>query len=1185
MRVKKLELLRYGHLEDTELQFSTGKGNPDFHLVYGPNEAGKSTTRMALEDFLFGVPRRSTIGFKHGNANLQIGAQIETSQGDFVAIRRKGTSNTLRDRHTNEALADGEADLRRALNNNSLEFFNCMFSLDHERLREGARAILDANDDVGRALFSATAGLVGLQDVLEGWKGEANQLWAPTKSKSRKYYSARDRFEEAKKRVAELSTQAADWESCRTEVERLDDLLGQLSDQIQQMEPRRRKLARIRRVKGKVTQYYETALQLDQTKDCPRLREDAEEHLSKLLAKHNSVNDKLDLFAEEAKQLEADARATTYDERVISDASEIEELNELRAKMEQSERELVRRQQELNHKQASHRSLAQMLGWESDSFEVISQRVPSRQRNRVLKGLVEEQRMRLNAQKNAREQYLNAETRERELSEQVELAGSIIDLGELHAAIEYSQKESDEVANLPRLQLVLKSQIEQVEQIERSLFPSVDMHTLETLKTPPRTVIQATRDELRRLSEDQRLGNHKVLELDSRVAKAQADIDSYAKTKDFVTVEKLSDLRRVRDEHWFSLRERYFDSRSAGEFNKESPSDFSVQAANYEQEVSAADGAADKRFENAESEARYNEMQLNCERLRREKDSAEKSLQAIDSEIEDVSVRWRTEWSSAPFDVADPETMLVWDETCESLRSALTQRNDTEREVEQLAQRDSDAQARLHDVLRKLMNEPRQLDFASLAEAIAFARNYDGEIKERNAHSKGLREQQRAAMIDKEKQQKSLQGIERQEIEWKSRWQDALESTGLSTTENLEKVAEILVVFDDLRETANSIEELVEKSINPIQAELSDFRDRVERQISISYEELKEGTAFDKVRLLVEKLRFAQDRKSKLKNLNTRATDLKKKQEEAVLLRNEIVAEIDEFRGQANAEDINALRECIKKSDEHRALDKELNRLKEDLENDGDGFAIQELREECETVQDLDAARSEELELDKQLAHLREKQQVVLREHTTAQQRLDETAGADDAAQAELDRQFALADMKNAIEDFIPIRAAALVLDWAIDRFRKERQGPLVKRAGEIFETLTLGSFSQLETQMGSKGPTLVAYRAGGEAVELDGLSEGTVDQLYLALRIAAIEKHVADTDTSLPLVVDDLFTNFDDERAAAGVRVLHDLSRNCQVLFFTHHRHLVEIARDVVGKDISLCELPTGAREAPQAA
>ncbi len=1185
MRVKKLELLRYGHLEDTELQFSKEDGTPDFHLVYGPNEAGKSTTRMALEDFLFGVPRRSTIGFKHGNANLQIGAQIETSHGGFVAIRRKGTSNTLRDRHTNEALADGEAALRRALNNNSLEFFNCMFSLDHERLRQGARAILDASDDVGRALFSATAGLVGLQDVLEGWKGEANQLWAPTKSKNRKYYSARDRLDDAKKRVAELSTKAVDWESCRMEVERLAGLFGQLGDQIQQMEPRRRKLARIRRVKAKVTQYYETALQLDKMKDCPRLREDAEEHLSEMLAKHNSVNDKIDLFAEEAKQLEADAKATTYDERVISHASEIEELNELRAKMEQSERELVRRQQELNHKQASHRSLAQTLGWESDSFEVISQRVPSRQRNRALRGLVDEQRMRLNAKKSASEQYLNAETRERELSEEVELVGSIVDLGELHAAMEYSQKESDEVANLPRLRLTLESQNEQVEQIERSLFPAVDAQALESLKTPPRKVIQTAHNELQRLEEDQRLGNQKVLELDSRVAKAQADIDSYVRTKHFVTAEKLSDHREVRDEHWLSLKERYFESRSAGEFNEESASDFSARAANYEQEVSAADGAADKRIENAESEARFNEMQLNCESLRREKDSAEKSLQAIVSEIEDFSGRWRKQWSSVPFEAADPETMLVWVETCESLRSVIAQRNDTEREVEQLADRESAAQARLRDVLLKLQNKSRQLEFASLAEAIAFARNYDGEIKGRNAQSKGLREQQRAAMADKEKQQQTLQGIEGQESEWESRWQDALEGTGLSTTENLEKVAEILVVFDDLRETADGIEELVEKSINPIKADLADFQDRVERQTSISYDEIEEGTPFDKVRLLVEKLRFAQDRKVELENLDKRAADLKKKQEEAVLSRNEIDAELDEFRSQANAEDIDALRESIKRSDERRKLEKELNRLKEDLENDGDGFAIQELREECETVQDLDAARSEELELDKQLADLREKQQVVLREHTTAQQRLEETAGADDAAQAELDRQFALADMKNAIEDFIPIRAAALVLDWAIDRFRKERQGPLVKRAGEIFETLTLGSFSQLETQMGSKGPTLVAYRASGEAVELDGLSEGTVDQLYLALRIAAIEKHVADTDSSLPLVVDDLFTNFDDERASAGLRVLHDLSRKCQVLFFTHHRHLVEIARDVVGNEISLCELPTGAREAPQAA
>jgi uncharacterized protein YhaN len=74
-------------------------------------------------------------------------------------------------------------------------------------------------------------------------------------------------------------------------------------------------------------------------------------------------------------------------------------------------------------------------------------------------------------------------------------------------------------------------------------------------------------------------------------------------------------------------------------------------------------------------------------------------------------------------------------------------------------------------------------------------------------------------------------------------------------------------------------------------------------------------------------------------------------------------------------------------------------------------------------------------------------------------------------------------------------------------------------------------------------------------------MSEGTIDQLFLALRIASIEQSVKG-GSILPVLADDLFINFDDGRAEAGFRVLGELAKSTQVLFFTHHKHLLEIAR-----------------------
>lgn len=53
--------------------------------------------------------------------------------------------------------------------------------------------------------------------------------------------------------------------------------------------------------------------------------------------------------------------------------------------------------------------------------------------------------------------------------------------------------------------------------------------------------------------------------------------------------------------------------------------------------------------------------------------------------------------------------------------------------------------------------------------------------------------------------------------------------------------------------------------------------------------------------------------------------------------------------------------------------------------------------------------------------------------------------------------------------------------------------------------------------------------------------------------------------------LADDLFINFDDQRTAAGLQVLGELSRKMQVVFLTHHDHLVPLARDVLGSDLNV--------------
>src|SRR6187397_1989083 len=193
MRFRSLDLIRYGHFTNLSLQFpSVG---PDFHIVYGENEAGKSTTMAAIEDLLFGIPPQSPRNFLHDNGALRIGATLERDAAPFALRRRKGNKDTLLG-PDDLPLAAGDGMLGRLLGGVDRAFFGRMFCLDHERLRAGGRDIVQARDDVGATLFAAGAGVSGLRALLASMEDEADGLWASRKASHRTYYQAEERLKQ-----------------------------------------------------------------------------------------------------------------------------------------------------------------------------------------------------------------------------------------------------------------------------------------------------------------------------------------------------------------------------------------------------------------------------------------------------------------------------------------------------------------------------------------------------------------------------------------------------------------------------------------------------------------------------------------------------------------------------------------------------------------------------------------------------------------------------------------------------------------------------------------------------------------------------------------------------------------------------------------------------------------------------
>ena len=81
MRLRELHLARFGHFTDRRFDFGAVDGRPDFHVIHGLNEAGKTTTMEAALRLLFGFPNRERYAFKHQRANLSVSAILETADG------------------------------------------------------------------------------------------------------------------------------------------------------------------------------------------------------------------------------------------------------------------------------------------------------------------------------------------------------------------------------------------------------------------------------------------------------------------------------------------------------------------------------------------------------------------------------------------------------------------------------------------------------------------------------------------------------------------------------------------------------------------------------------------------------------------------------------------------------------------------------------------------------------------------------------------------------------------------------------------------------------------------------------------------------------------------------------------------------------------------------------------------
>ena len=1173
MRLRRLDLIRFGRFTKTSLHLPDGAR--DLHIVFGPNEAGKSTALTAIEDLLFGIPMRSPYNFLHDYDAMLIGAVLENGTDRLEFRRRKGTKSTVLG-PDDLPLAGNEGTLVPFLGGADRPFFERMFNLGHRRLVDGGREILAAEGDVGQTLFSVGTGLSGLRERLETLEAEADGLWAPRRSGKRLYYQASDRLEDASRELRNCTLLARDWQRTKKSFENADENLQVLQREHETKSAELNRLGRIRRVYAAVRRKEELRAEIGKLGEIVLLPEDAVRTLEKAERHETQTVARIETLVGQLKQAEQEMAALTFDEVLVRRAEDIQQLHERRIEVRRETADLPKRRDELEAGVGDLRRLASEIGWASSDPDSLVERIPERAKVAIARGLLQQRGELSTAVQTAKDALDEARLVLAEKEERLGEIGQAANVSKLTAVINPTRGSGDVEARIRSTQDQVDESSLHIERLRQALKPKLpDEIDITTLRVPPRATVQEHRDLSQNLA--QRLREISQRLDDARLALAQ-DRQAFERRIEEEGVETLDALRgarAARDEIWDLVKRQYVDGLPVPDELVQryavSPDDL---PGNFEDAVKEADAVADRRFDKAEAAGRLAELARNI--TERENEIERLSLQkaGVEEERDRFERAWRSLWADLPVEADSPDTMLVWLDGRDGLIDATERQRQAKRQLVALKSERRDARVRLITELDALGVDTESMHDDTLPVLIERAADYERDQKTLARRLEEARQAIRTARTDLARREKELGTAGPAWSSWERAWSTALSELRLDVEAAPEAAAAQMGVIDQMREGVVRVRELQDSRIGPIERDIAEFLRVVRDEIAILSPDLAGAAADEAVLELERRLKQALDLYRQHKDRADAAKSLRRQIERLKQDRRDAWATVQPLKQIADTEDIVELKAAIERSNRRRTFDQELASVREALQQDGDGLTIDALTQECTGV-DIDQVRARQETVETDAKALQERLNEAAEQRAEARQALQAISGGDDAAaNAAAERQEAIAAIRETAERYVRFRTSAMLLRWAIDRFRQEKQGPLLKRAGELFQGLTIGSFDRLSVRFDDQDQMrLAGVRPNGEVVSVRGLTSGTEDQLFLALRIAAIEDYLARA-TALPFVADDLFINFDPDRSAAGFDMLGQLAEKTQVLFFTHHPHLVDIAQERLGADTDVVRL-----------
>jgi uncharacterized protein YhaN len=715
-----------------------------------------------------------------------------------------------------------------------------------------------------------------------------------------------------------------------------------------------------------------------------------------------------------------------------------------------------------------------------------------------------------------------------------------------------------------RLDFSMAIEATEVNEKAAQLAPPVgDLDGLAQLSLPTRDTISDYQEQLKTLESEYKILESRVSAAQSTVQRLQDELDKQDNAPLEASEENILAVRKSRNSHWQSLRAVVLE-----ETPPFSHGETATHIVGFEEGLNLADRLSDEAVQNAGVLTTY---AIAASRLNEEKRTlqrAEEELGLKKLEVEDFSEKWKVLWSLCGIQPQRPDRMVEW---LTEVQNLLVRRTKLLGEKKKLAQIDEAvmlARPSLNSLGESLgIAESGEFTTGLLLSAVENEVEVRTKAWNNSADLVTRLDDARDRLVDLEDEESELLTQMRA---WSANWSSLLTSMHLPPETTVEGASAAIEVWGKVPGTLK-LYQTAKRRVDGMNRDIDAYSAQVFTLIEeLGAEDL--GTEADlAIKGLAQRLVSAKKEAAKAEQTT---------QDIMVLEGNVSQAEGEYTSAAGNLEALCVkLPETAARGEQIAALEAResvLQRLRDrrhTVSSLSQGQSEDEMRAGLEKF-DEESASIEILNLGTQEAALSEDISKAYAQMKKVQDELDllqKGIGAEAAAQKQ---KIAEAEMVQNARTWAVKRFAQILLAQVVEQYRSQQEQPLLKRAGEFFSMLTAMRFIGIEHQFDDNDTAhLLGKRNGNESIHVDGMSEGTRDQLYLALRLAYLEEYAGNAEP-MPFIGDDLLTSFDDRRATAGLEALATISSKVQPILFTHHSRIVELARESLGNSVDIVNL-----------